>query len=183
MNVIFGAITGAIVGAVLAFIFQKVLLREQRSFYEYLAGNFSKGSSDIVKTQIFMELRKSYLEVLSRIDHRYINHDWDPRSESPDIIIPLRDYWYQTFNEWYVTNKLNNTKYVDLWNNFYERAVAGGLKNRPLRIIGCELFNGGSSFSGFKNEFKREIKRIYEKEYKVDFFGDTGIPEKKENHA
>jgi 6-pyruvoyl-tetrahydropterin synthase len=179
-NIISAAVIGAIAGAFFSFLFQKILLRQQRIFYEYLADNFSKGSSDIVKTQIFMELRKSYLDVISNLDHRYINADWDPRNEDSEIIIALRDYWYQTFNEWYVTNILNEGKYADLWTSFYEKAVSGGLKNKPLRIIGCELFNGGSTFSGFKNEFKREIKRIYEKEYRVDFFGDTGIPENKE---
>lgn len=177
-EVISAAVIGATVGAVLAFVLQKVILHGQTKFQIDMANKFARGSDDIVRTQIFMELRKSYLEVLSRLDARYHDEDWDPRNEEQKYQNPLKDYWYQTFNEWYVTNILNEGKYKSLWTDFYAKAVIGGLRNKPIRIIGCDLFNGASTFSGYKQQFKTEIKRIYHEENSVDFFGDTGISEK-----
>jgi hypothetical protein len=123
-------------------------------------------AKQIARTQLFVDLRRSHAETQAKMDSRYHDDNWDPRSE-PDAMRTLQRYWLHTVTEWFATTKLNSGDYSDIWESFYIHAIAGGLRNKPLRIALWEMLYGqpGSSFSGFRQEFGITIESIYKKTY------------------
>ena len=124
-----------------------------------------KTSEEVAAVQIFLDLRKSYSEVLGQMDSRYHDGTWDPRAETNrSAMRTLEKYWLHTFTEWFATTKLNKGKFSYLWQDFYQKAILGGLRNEPLRITLCEMLYGGnreSTFSGRSEEFGAEMERLY----------------------
>jgi len=123
-------------------------------------------SNRVAATQMFLELRKSHNDVQSKMDLRYHDNNWNPL-EDIDARKSLEKYWLCTLTEWYATVKLNGGKFKQLWNEFYVPAIAGGLRNKPLRIVLWEMLYGkpGSTFSGFRQEFGLTIEKIYKDAY------------------
>lgn len=121
-------------------------------------------AEEVAAVQIFLDLRKSYSEVLGQMDGRYHDGTWDPRTETDRMAMrTLEKYWLHTFTEWFATTKLNKGKFSYLWQDFYQKAILGGLRNEPLRITLCEMLYGSrdSTFSGRSDEFGTEMERLY----------------------
>lgn len=131
-----------------------------------IAGFALGRATQIARTQLFIDLRRSHSEVHARMDARYHDDNWDPRSDQ-HALRTLQSYWLHTITEWLATTKLNSGKYSDVWNEFYVPAVTGALRNKPLRIALWDMLYGtpGSSFSGFRKEFATTIEAIYKEEY------------------
>lgn len=123
-------------------------------------------TKQIAATSLFIELRRAHSEIHAKMDPRYHEESWDPRSDS-EAMRTLERYWLQTLTEWYTTTRLNGGAFSGVWSEFFEKAVAGGMRNRPLLIALWELMYGrpGSSFSGFRKEFGDSIEAIYKKTY------------------
>lgn len=118
-----------------------------------------RNSRNAAATQVFLELRKRYLEVLAQMPAQYHNNYWVPIKGSNEWNA-LSSYWYQTFNEWYMTKKLYKGTLSELWDGFYKGAIGSGLRNRPLRIVLVHLLANESSFSGYASEFERDICQL-----------------------
>src|SRR5207244_21630 len=93
-------------------------------------------AEQVARVQIFLDLRKSHAEVQARMDPRYHEKGWDPTTDR-DAMRTLERYWLHTFTEWFATTRLNSGKFRDVWNDFYAKAILGGLRNQPLRITLC----------------------------------------------
>ncbi len=127
-------------------------------------------ASQISRTQLFLDLRRSHAEAQAKMDPRYHDESWDPRKDA-DGMRSLERYWLHALTEWYTTTKLNGGKDKHVWTGFYVPALVGGLRNKPLRIALWEMLYGspGSSFAGFRKEFGDAIESIYKSQYKMDF--------------
>lgn len=123
-------------------------------------------TKQIAATSLFVELRRAHSEVHSKMDPRYHDGSWDPRAD-PEAMRTLERYWLQTLTEWYTTTRLNQGAFDNVWHEFFEKAVAGGMRNRPLLVALWQLMYGkpGSTFSGFRTEFGNEIEAIYKRTY------------------
>ena len=84
------AATGALVIAVLAYV-------------------VSKRADDrikvVAKTQVYLALRSRFLEVLEQLPPSYADPDWEPRTA--EEVASATRYWQHTFDEWYVSRKLD----------------------------------------------------------------------------
>lgn len=127
----------------------------------------------VAETQIFLELRKAHNEVHGQMDIRYHDNNWDPTAD-PNAMKTLEKYWLHTLTEWYSTKILNKGKFRNLWNDYYSRAIAGGLRNKPLRIVLWNMLYGkpGSTFSGYREEFGKTIETIYKQTFHKDLKDD-----------
>ena len=126
-------------------------------------------TTQIARTHLFVDLRRSHAETYAKMDPRYRDAKWDPRKD-PEAMRTLERYWLHTLTEWFATQKLNAGAFSDVWKDFYEKAIAGGLRNKPLRISLWEMLYGqpGSTFSGFRQEFGTTIESLYKREYKQE---------------
>lgn len=113
-------------------------------------------SEQVAAVQLFLELRQYHAQVQSRMDPRYHDPSWEPGSDAA-AMKTLEQYWLHTFTEWYATNRLNRGKFRNIWQDFFARAVTGGLRNVPLRKALCQM---DSTFSGHRRQFLEEISSL-----------------------
>ncbi len=130
-------------------------------------------TNKVAATQLFLSLRNSHDEIHSKMDSRYHDDNWNPLEEK-DACKTIEKIWLHTFSEWFATVKLNKGNFKSLWTDYYKPAIAGGLRNKPLRIVLCNMLDGkpGSSFSGFRDEFGATIEELYRDTYKKELKED-----------
>ena len=156
------------------------------TFMSYLAW---KSAKDVAAAQLFLDLRKSYEEVLGDLPAEVHMPDWDPRDTKDadaaaerrkgESLQKVQAYWTIAFTEWFATQELRSAKgkiplltkrkgsFSFLWEGFYRGAIAGGLRNEPLRRVLCEMLYGypGSTFSGYRETFAKAIDSLYTQRY------------------
>lgn len=69
-------------------------------------------------------------------------------------------YWYQAFDEWYLTQKLSRDIFNELWNDVYSDVILTGLKRNAFREVFCDLKKKEFS-QGIRKEFTKNIERSY----------------------
>ncbi len=116
--------------------------------------------SEISRAQLFLELQNEYIRIQGELNLKYRDDSWVPKFNSNDWKT-IERFWYHTFKEWFVTKKINKGKFTDLWDDFFADAIYRGLKHKPLVYVLKYLVEGGSSFSGKADDFKREMERLY----------------------
>lgn len=130
-----------------------------------LRQNYIKRSDS---TALFLELRRGYTEFYRRLHNAFkdldykdevnISASWSSYTKEQQAI--AKEYWIQTFNEWFACNRMANTGGHELWRSFYAPAVASSLRHyvfrRALEESICELY----SFGDNESLFIREIYRI-----------------------
>jgi hypothetical protein len=145
-----------------------------------------KTANQVASTNMFLELRRSYLEIQAGLDPQYREENWEPR-DHPEAMRSLEKYWLHTFTEWFATTRLNKSKLAWLfigrlawlWKEFYSKAIVGGLRNEPLRITLCDMLYGdpGSGFSGLKEDFMKEMESLYmSKKWERPYGSQNGEP-------
>ena len=73
----------------------------------------------------------------------------------------LKQYWIQSFNEWFITNKVYDGDRLGLWKDFYRHAQLSALQLPILRDTIVDMFASNYSFGEYKEEFKAEIEAMY----------------------
>lgn len=160
-----------------------------------------KTNSDVVKAQLYLELRNRFADVNRQLprdaseiilpeQHKdYHNEQWTPHpNRDKDEFEAIETYWYHTFDEWFTVKRMNHGIYVRLWHSFFERAIFEGLKNRPLRYVLYYLMNTDrTSFSGKKTEFGSDLTKIYNKfrteteNLPKEIFSEMTLPDQNSN--
>jgi hypothetical protein len=71
-----------------------------------------------------------------------MDSDWD--ASIPEHRAAAIRYWHHAYDEWYVTNRLDDKLLKSLWEQYYSKAVLGGLNHYGLRktLIGMKKTNG-----------------------------------------
>jgi hypothetical protein len=84
----------------------------------------------VTRTQIFLDLRTRFLDVLEGLPAEYRDPGWDA-SEPADRAAAVR-YWHHAFDEWYVSRRLNAALMKEQWSQFYLPAIRSGLEHPGL---------------------------------------------------
>ena len=74
------------------------------------------------RAMVFLELRKQFLDIKANLPNWYAKEDmdkWPPYDYDSDDWRPLETYWQHTFNEWFITQKLDSLVLNRLWRLFY----------------------------------------------------------------
>jgi hypothetical protein len=109
------------------------------------------------RTRIFVELRTRFLDIREDLPDLSV-----PRGEwSPEQKIAAKRYWLHTFDEWYVTNKLNEALMLNLWNSFYSKAVQDGLRHKELRASLVSMLEGKQELLRCFPEFEQELRQLW----------------------
>src|SRR5262245_16293087 len=75
-------------------------------------------SRKAAEAQIYLELRRRFAEIAPKLDEYDENM---PLQENTRQWKDFRSYWYISFDEWYVTRKLD--VFPDLWETYYAEAL------------------------------------------------------------
>ena len=79
--------------------------------------NYSR-TEKVEKAKLYLELRSRYLQIRRQVPDKYFGSTEMPTEEGLDWI-HIEQYWYQSFDEWFTTNKLGNSKSIELWEKLF----------------------------------------------------------------
>ncbi|WP_372740175.1 hypothetical protein [Neptunomonas sp.] len=122
----------------------------------------AKFAMESQRNALFLSLRDRYLATRLQIPARVysknlIIHDTDPAWPL------IQHYWYNTFDEWYATNKLNDGKFLDLWCSYFGPATQSTLQFPAMVDVLESMLNGAVSFGSERDSFENAIRALYEK--------------------
>lgn len=132
----------------------------------YLSIRSNHRAQVTTRTQIFLTLRTRFLEVLQTLPDNYADPDWSA-STAEDKAAAIR-YWHHTFDEWYITNKMNRRLMFDLWRSFYSKAILDGMKHNGLRMTLVSMVQQGPGLPQYFPEFANELRRIWSQGHPED---------------
>ena len=139
-----------------------------------------KARANDSRSHLYLELRDRFMKIYPELPRNqpkwYHNEEWTPKANIPeDKFSTMEKYWYQVFDEWYITRKIRGSTW-GLWPDFYKKAIFEGLKYRPLR---CVLFYMKEeikvTFAGQGKDFFEDLDRIYKRYRKLPNY--TNLPE------
>lgn len=122
------------------------------------------------RTSTFLELRNGYRDFYKRLheqipglyyeDEVNLPHSWRKFTDEQKAL--AKEYWIQTFNEWFTSTELAGKYSSFLWRKFYSPVVASALRHyvlrRGLEEAGCSLY----SFGTYEHRFFRAIYQCVE---------------------
>jgi hypothetical protein len=135
----------------------------------FIALRAYKASSANNSAQIFLTLRKYYLDIHDNLYDNIPSLDCNIESQTlesfeklnPEQIKSIERYWINSFNEWYIMNKVFTEEGgLKIWNDFYMPAFASSLSIPFIRIQLQRMFKSNYSFGIYKPEFKNTITQI-----------------------
>jgi len=112
-----------------------------------------------IRTQLFMNLRREFLEVYSALPPQFADTEWEPSNETEKSSI--LNYWHYSFSEWFVTNRLAKRRIGDLWESFYKGAILSALERDCFRNILVERFMKRED--KYTAEFLGELDKLWAK--------------------
>ena len=107
------------------------------------------------RTQMFMQLRTSFIDVLQALPPQYRDPDWRPTTPA-DIAAAAR-YWHHAYDEWYVSRRLNPALMGELWLTFYRPAIVSGLAHAGLRHALLHMLETQPELADLWVDFTRDI--------------------------
>lgn len=124
------------------------------------------------RTSIFLGLRSNYREFYSRLhevfpglhylDEYMVPLSWKSCTDKQRAL--LKEYWIQSFNEWFASNKLSWHFTRFLWRRFYSPVIASGLRHYVLRRGLEEAAKTNYSFGSYDNQFLWAIYLVAQKD-------------------
>ena len=125
------------------------------------------------RTQMFLDLRTRFLDVLEKLPPRYREPDWlatDPEERAAAI-----RYWHNAFDEWYVTRRLNDRLMRQLWDGFYSTALVAGLGHTGLRKTLIEMAGKDVPLAELWSDFRCELDALWARRHPQDGSRCKGI--------
>lgn len=117
-----------------------------------LAFLYSKRADDRAKIMargnLFLELRSRFNAIYEGLPQGYREPGW--RADGHAEKQAVRRYWHHCFDEWYLTNRINQ-KYMDvLWKEYFSDGVTAGARHDGLWEILVKMSN-------FKDQEKKNL--------------------------
>ncbi len=118
------------------------------------------------RAKLFIDLRTRFLEVLQNLPENYADPNWSATTDKDKAA--AMNYWHHTFDEWYITNKLDRKLMLNLWKSFYCNAILEGLKHTGLRKTLTSMLQQRQRLPQYFPEFERELIRIWLESHQDD---------------
>jgi hypothetical protein len=112
----------------------------------------------LARTQMFLELRTTFLDVYQRLPS-FDKPASDYTSEEKAAVLA---YWHHAFDEWYVTNHLDPKHMKDLWNEFYAPAILAGMRHEGLREVLFDMIDSEDELGEYRRSFGNAMKKLWE---------------------
>jgi hypothetical protein len=131
---------------------QLAAIREQSGLMQKSLENVR----DQTNSSTYLTMRNRYFGVWSKLPEHYENLQVT-RKKYKNFQL-FKSYWYISFDEWYVTQKIGAFK--DLWAGYYEYAYLRSLNKRSMRVSLC-LLKDQEFKDGVGREFVQAIENLY----------------------
>jgi hypothetical protein len=123
----------------------------------FLSWRADRRAAALARTQMFLELRTKFLDVYQRLP----SFDKPASDYTPKQRAAVLAYWHHTFDEWYVTNHLNQKHMKKLWDEFYAPAVLAGMRHEGFRMVLFGMIDAEDDFGEYRRNFGDAMKQLW----------------------
>src|SRR5215510_5856518 len=120
----------------------------------FLSWRADRRAAALARTQMFLELRTKFLEVYKRLP----SFEKSASDYTPEEKAAVLAYWHHTFDEWYVTNRLNHKHMKELWDEFYAPSILAGMRHDGLRVVLFAMIDAEDEFGEYRRSFGTAVK-------------------------
>ncbi len=121
-----------------------------------------RNAASVNKVNVILSLREEFNKISEKIDYRYKSEKWNKAEIlPPEQNKAIHDYWFFTFNEWYITNKLNDSQLKELWDDYYSTVIFETMKKPAYRDVLCEIIGNSFSRNKLQAEYGNVLDNIY----------------------
>ena len=110
-------------------------------------------------TQTYLTLRTRFIGVHEKLPSSYSSPTWRVRDKNEDAAVSR--YWHHAFDEWYLTNRLDQPLLSKLWDDFFKDAVVSGLRHNGLRVAFNELVRTKREHDKLWRQFSDVLDQAY----------------------
>ena len=107
----------------------------------------------------YLDLRHRFYDIRSQLPSDYRDPNYRPKYNSEDWN-KIKYYWYKSFDEWFIAQKLNPDAFGELWTGYYLDAIYSALQKTALRTVFCDMRKDEFS-QGTRHEFGNAVEKLY----------------------
>jgi hypothetical protein len=85
----------------------------------------------VSRAQLFISLRSRFLEIHKGLPDQLEDPNWEVQ-EGTSEWRAIERYWYNAFDEWFVTTKIFSGDREELWKIFFSHAIQSALKHPSM---------------------------------------------------
>jgi hypothetical protein len=130
----------------------------------FLSWRADERAQVLARTQMFLELRTRFIEVFRQLPP-FDKHSAD---YTPEERAGVLAYWHHAFDEWYITNQLNQKPMQKLWDDFFAPAVLAGMRHDGLREVLFNMIDSGDQSGEYRRTFGVAMKKLWESRAAID---------------
>lgn len=121
----------------------------------------NRDSERVARVNAYMQLRESFNRVAAAIPGKYYAINAVVPEKGSDDRRTIQNYWYLTFDEWYVTTQLNDRAFQMLWDDRYQEVIGAMLEKPVPRAVVCDLINEMFSQNRLQSEYAKVLDDLY----------------------
>lgn len=127
----------------------------------YFAWQSFRSNQIVASVNVYMQLREEFNALREQIpDEYFIDKDHAMPSGKSEVWGKISDYWYLSFDEWYITTHLGDPVLKTLWCERYQYLIAPQLEKRAFREVLCYLIREKFT-TPLQREFAAELRKEF----------------------
>lgn len=118
------------------------------------------------RAQTFKELRSEFARIKEKLPSWYAGEDFsenNPYDFDSSEWRPIEVYWQHSFDEWFITQKVDKQALGRLWSLYYEDTIGKALEIKALRLSISQITHLKSEFGPYNDEYREVLNSIWRK--------------------
>ena len=118
------------------------------------------------RAQTYKELRNEFSEIKEKLPDWYRDNDiskYLPYDSDSSVWRPIEVYWQHSFDEWFITQKVDKQVLGRLWSLYYQDTIRKALEIKSLRLSISQITHLKSEFGPYNDEFREVLNTIWRK--------------------
>jgi len=116
------------------------------------------------RAQVFIEFRRKFIGIKENLPSWYAEKNiakCPPYKYDSSDWRPIEVYWQHSFDEWFISQKLDEKVLGRLWRLFYRDAIGNALKIIPLRFAISKISHSQTEFGAYSKEFREVLDSVW----------------------
>lgn len=107
--------------------------------------------------QLYLALKEQFYRVSQELPPDYAEPGAEPYAKNTPEWRALKSYWYQSFDEWYVSTQVLGDSLV--WRGYYSEVLRSSIEKRRMRVVLCDM-SKDQMRAGMRHQFYREMDAL-----------------------
>lgn len=127
----------------------------------FFAWQSVRNTEKVVKINSYIALREKYDKVIHEVPGIYFTDQAKAPPKGSVDRRKIQDYWYLSFDEWYLATRVGDSRLRELWDDRYRFLIAEQLKKEAFREVVCDMMREKFSLNELQRDFSDELMNIH----------------------